>query len=124
MIFRDETVADIPAIHALTKAAFAGAAHASGTEQAITDTLRDTGALRLSLVAESDGVVVGHAAFSPVVIGPIMIGGRILAGSVLAPSRSCRIGRGRASARRWWRRASPASRGGQGLRRAGRSGLL
>jgi putative acetyltransferase len=46
--------------------AFATAPHASGTEAAIVDGLRAADALSLSLVAEHDGQVVGHAAFSPV----------------------------------------------------------
>lgn len=69
LILRPETPADIPAIAALTTAAFAGAEHSSGTEAAIVDALRGAGALTLSLVAEDgDGQVLGHAAFSPVTI--------------------------------------------------------
>lgn len=68
MIIRAETPADILSIHALTAEAFAGAARSSGTEPAIVDALRKAGALYLSLVAVQDGVVVGHVAFSPVLI--------------------------------------------------------
>ncbi len=49
-------------------AAFLGAEHASGTEGAIVDALRDSGALTISLVAESDDAIVGHVAFSPITI--------------------------------------------------------
>lgn len=69
MILRNEQPGDADAIRNLTAAAFATAPHASGTEAVIVDALRETGALHLSLVAEEDGVVIGHAAFSPVLIG-------------------------------------------------------
>jgi putative acetyltransferase len=68
MIFRPERDGDAPAIRAVTAAAFKDAPHSSGTEAAIVDALRDAGALTLSLVAESEDRVVGHAAFSPVTI--------------------------------------------------------
>ena len=68
-MIRPETPADAAAIRRLTDAAFAGAPHASGTEGAIIDALRAEGTLALSLVAEEDGRIVGHAAFSPVAIG-------------------------------------------------------
>jgi putative acetyltransferase len=63
---RPERPADVEAIAAVTRAAFAGAPHRSGTEAAIVDALRAAGALTLSLVATEDGRIVGHAAFSPV----------------------------------------------------------
>ena len=68
MLIRPENAADAPAIRALTDAAFRNAPHSSGTEAAIVDALRDAGALTLSLVAESEGRIVGHVAFSPVTI--------------------------------------------------------
>jgi len=68
MIIRPETPADGAAIRQVTDSAFAGAAHASGTEGAIVDALRAAGMLTLSLVAEDAGAVVGHVAFSPVTI--------------------------------------------------------
>lgn len=66
MIVRPERAADIDAIRALTETAFRTAPHADGTEHLIIDRLRAAGALTLSLVAEADGAVVGHVAFSPV----------------------------------------------------------
>jgi putative acetyltransferase len=69
MILRSESPADHRAIRALTKAAFAGAPHASGTEHAIIDGLRDGGQLTLSLVLQSAEGIAGHIAFSPVLIG-------------------------------------------------------
>ncbi|HEV7246844.1 MAG TPA: N-acetyltransferase [Shinella sp.] len=66
MIIRPERAGDIDAIRALTETAFKTAPHADGTEHIIIDRLRAAGALTLSLVAEADGAVVGHVAFSPV----------------------------------------------------------
>ncbi|MEN5053058.1 N-acetyltransferase [Brevundimonas naejangsanensis] len=66
MILRPETKTDRAAIRALTAAAFDGHPHSDGSEPRIIDALREADALTLSLVAEVDGQVVGHAAFSPV----------------------------------------------------------
>jgi putative acetyltransferase len=69
MIVREEIAADIPAIRALVTAAFRAAPHASGAEAAILDAVRAAGALKLSLVAcDEANDVLGHAAFSPVLI--------------------------------------------------------
>ncbi|CAK7256139.1 putative acetyltransferase [Shinella sp. WSC3-e] len=69
MIFlRPERPDDVNAIRALTETAFRTAPHADGTEHVIIDRLRAAGALTLSLVVESDGVIIGHVAFSPVTV--------------------------------------------------------
>lgn len=68
MILRKETVADIEAITEVTIAAFKHHPISNQTEQFIIHALRSAGALTLSLVAEIDGRIVGHIAFSPVVI--------------------------------------------------------
>ena len=68
MILRPERDRDIDAIRALTQTAFRTAPHADGTEHLIIDRLRAAGALTLSLVAEADGAIVGHVAFSPVAV--------------------------------------------------------
>lgn len=65
---RPESTADHAVIHALTEAAFRQAAHSSHTEQFIVDALRSRGELSISLVAETQGQVVGHIALSPVTI--------------------------------------------------------
>ena len=65
MQIRKELSADIPAIHALTLAAFSNATRSGQPEADLNDRLRDNGHLLLSLVAELDGAVVGHVAFSP-----------------------------------------------------------
>lgn len=65
---RDESTADIAAITTVTIAAFATLEISNHTEQYIIAALREAGALTVSLVAEVDGRVVGHIAFSPVTI--------------------------------------------------------
>lgn len=65
---RGETSSDAPIIEALTASAFLNAAHTSHTEQYIVGALRRAGMLAVSLVAEADGVVIGHIAISPVSI--------------------------------------------------------
>ena len=64
---RDERAEVADRISALTSAAFAGAAHSSGTEAKIVEGLRRAGALTASMVA-ADPEIVGHVAFSPVTI--------------------------------------------------------
>lgn len=66
---RPEASNDAPAIYRVTQAAFASAAHSSGTEGAIVDALRSAGAMTVSLVAEADGEIIGHVSFSPVMVG-------------------------------------------------------
>lgn len=68
MIIRKETTSDIEAIGQVTLAAFRTLPISNQTEPFIIQALRAAGALTLSLVAEIDGRVVGHVAFSPVVI--------------------------------------------------------
>jgi putative acetyltransferase len=68
VILRKETVADIDAITEVTIAAFKNHPISNHTEQFIINALRDADALTLSLVAEIEGRVVGHIAFSPVII--------------------------------------------------------
>lgn len=58
--------ADADAIAAVTIAAFATLEISQHTEQFIVKALRAAGALAVSLVAELDGQVIGHVAFSPV----------------------------------------------------------
>lgn len=65
---RPERRGDEAAIADLITAAFEAAEHSSGTEAKIVEGLRAAGALTRSLVAERDGEIVGHAAFSAVTI--------------------------------------------------------
>ncbi|MEW6426887.1 MAG: N-acetyltransferase [Thermodesulfobacteriota bacterium] len=66
LVIKNETIADADAIAAVTVAAFRSLAVSRQTEQYIIAALRKAGALTVSLVAELDGRVVGHIAFSPV----------------------------------------------------------
>ncbi len=68
MKIRPETPQDISAIEKVTIAAFDGKPYADGTEHLIISRLREVGAMSLSLVAEMDGKIVGHVAFSVVTI--------------------------------------------------------
>lgn len=66
MIIRKETQTDIEVITEITKLAFENHPYSRNTEQFIINALRATNALTISLVAEIDGKLVGHIAFSPV----------------------------------------------------------
>jgi len=68
VVIRNETDADVDAITEVTIAAFKTLEISHHTEQFIVTALRAAGALAVSLVAELDGRVVGHIAFSPVTI--------------------------------------------------------
>lgn len=65
---RNETSVDVSAIGEVTVAAFNTLEISNHTEQFIIEALRAANALTVSLVAEMDGRVVGHIAFSPVTI--------------------------------------------------------
>ncbi len=65
---REEEPGDASIIEAITLAAFSNAAHTVHAEHHIVNALRRSGALTISLVAELDGVLVGHVALSPVSI--------------------------------------------------------
>ncbi len=68
IVIRSETDADIGAITEVTVAAFETLEISNHTEQFIIEALRAAKALTVSLVAEVDGHVIGHIAFSPVKI--------------------------------------------------------
>lgn len=65
---RNETNADVNAIAEVTADAFKTLEISNHTEQFIIAALRAAKALTISLVAEVDGRVIGHIAFSPVTI--------------------------------------------------------
>jgi putative acetyltransferase len=65
---RSETNNDIDAITEVTIAAFQTLEISNHTEQFIIEALRANHALAVSLVAETNGRVIGHIAFSPVAI--------------------------------------------------------
>lgn len=68
IIIRAEQASDIEAITQVTYAAFLGKFSDHPTEHLIVNGLREADMLTLSLVAEVDGKLVGHVAFSPVTI--------------------------------------------------------
>jgi putative acetyltransferase len=68
IVIRSETDADVSAITEVTVAAFKTLEISNHTEQFIITALRVAKALTLSLVAEVDGRVIGHIAFSPLTI--------------------------------------------------------
>ena len=68
IIIRNEIDADVDAITEVTVAAFKTLEISNHTEQFIVEALRANNALTVSLIAEVDGHVVGHVAFSPVTI--------------------------------------------------------
>jgi len=84
IVIRSETAADASAIAEVTVAAFETLAISQHTEQFIIAALRAAKALTVSLVAEVDGRVIGHIAFSPVTLsdgtrnwyglGPVSVG--------------------------------------------------
>lgn len=68
IVIRNETDADVNAITEVTVAAFQTLEISNHTEQFIMTALRAAHALSVSLVAEADNRVIGHIAFSPVII--------------------------------------------------------
>jgi putative acetyltransferase len=68
IVIRDETESDAAVITQVTVAAFKTLEISNHTEQFIITALRVAKALTVSLVAEVDGRVIGHIAFSPVTI--------------------------------------------------------
>ena len=63
---RAEEAGDIDTIATITREAYADTPHSRHSEHLVVNGLRSGRALVLSLVAELDGVVVGHVAFSRV----------------------------------------------------------
>jgi putative acetyltransferase len=80
---RPERASDEAAIRDMVVRAFAGHAYSDGGEQDVIERLRADGDLVLSLVAESEGEIIGQATYSPailangdegwVVLGPVAV---------------------------------------------------
>ena len=66
VLIRDEKDTDCRVVSDVTKSAFESMGISDHTEQFIIEALRSVEALTVSLVAEVDGLVAGHIAFSPV----------------------------------------------------------
>ncbi|MBB4193455.1 putative acetyltransferase [Rhizobium aethiopicum] len=95
MLIRYETPADIEAIQNLTSIAFAPMPYSEGTEAEIIRRLRLSGDLAISLIAEEDGEILGHVAFSPVTVNGVHDGWFGLGPISVTPERQ-RQGIGRA----------------------------
>jgi putative acetyltransferase len=68
LTIRDASAPDEPSIAQVIEAAFAELPHSLHNEARIVDALRGADALTLSLVGLMDASVVGHVAFSPVLV--------------------------------------------------------
>lgn len=73
-VIRHELPGDEDAIGEVTRQAFLTHPHSQQTESVVIDALREAGELAISLVAEQDGQIVGHIAFSPVLIDGVPLG--------------------------------------------------
>lgn len=89
MTIRPEEPRDLASVHAVNAACFP-----TEVEARLVDALRAAGNLTLSLVAERDGEVVGHVAFSPVTIdgAPEPRGVGLAPLAVLEPHRRAGLG--------------------------------
>lgn len=68
LTIRTEKEEDKHSIHKLISSAFKNHPHSSQKEHLLVSGLRDDGALAVSLLAETDGKIVGHIAFSEVMV--------------------------------------------------------
>ena len=110
MQIRPEQPQDADAIHHLTEIAFAPMSYSDGSEPAIIRELRRAGDITLSLVAEEDGDIIGHVAFSPVEIDGRHDGWFGLGPISVRPDRQRQgIGRALVSAGLTWLRERGAS---------------
>jgi putative acetyltransferase len=87
VIVRPETDRDLDGIREVNIVAFEGDPYSQQTEHLIVEALRAADALALSLVAESDGEVVGHIAFSAATIGGSSTGWYLLGPVAVQPAR-------------------------------------
>jgi len=84
---RPETDQDIDGIREVNVVAFQDHPHSQHTEHLIVEALRAADALEVSLVADSDGRVVGHIAFSAADIGGASTGWFLLGPVAVLPAR-------------------------------------
>jgi predicted N-acetyltransferase YhbS len=96
LLIRDERPEDLNAICRVIRDAFAGRPESQQTEHLIVSELRKAGALAMSLVAEADGEIAGHVAFSEVDIRPPATGRWYGLGPLSVRPSSQRQGIGRA----------------------------
>lgn len=86
-MIRPETPKDVAAIRRVNAAAFLHHPISRQTEHLIVDALRSAGALDISLVADTDGEIVGHIAFSAASIGDMSAGWFLLGPVAVLPDR-------------------------------------
>jgi putative acetyltransferase len=86
VILRPETSGDLDGIREVNIVAFRGHPYSQQTEHLIVEALRAADALEVSLVAESDGEVVGHIAFSTADIGGSSTGWFLLGPVAVQPA--------------------------------------
>jgi len=94
-LIRPETAEDVAAIREVNVAAFLHHPFSQQTEHLIVEALRAAEALEISLVAEVDGRVVGHIAFSRAAVGDASAGWYLLGPVAVLPDHQ---GRGIGSA--------------------------
>lgn len=87
MLIRPEVPSDHAAIRTLNLEAFAYHPFSHQTEHLVVEALRKAGALTLSLVAEDQGQVVGHIAFSPALVDGRDVGWFTLGPVAVTPAR-------------------------------------
>jgi putative acetyltransferase len=85
VVIRPETSRDFAAIREVNRAAFLHHPFSAQTEHLIVEALRAAGALEISLVAEIDGEVVGHIAFSHASFGDAPAGWYLLGPVAVLP---------------------------------------
>ncbi len=75
MRIRKEETKDYEIVYSVIKSAFASAQHADGNEQDLVNALRKSEAYipELSLVAETDGKIVGHIMFTEAYVKDIVV---------------------------------------------------
>ena len=75
MLIRRENKSDYESIYDVVKTAFESADHADGNEQDLVNALRngDSYISELSLVAEIEGIIVGHVMFTKAWVGDIPV---------------------------------------------------
>lgn len=82
LVVRPERPGEVAAIHAVHAASFP-----TDGEARLVDLLRDAGRLSVSLVAEVEGLLVGHVAFSPVTAASDAVGAGLAPVAVSEPHR-------------------------------------
>ena len=86
-MIRPERLYDLPSIHTVHSTSFP-----TDAEAQLVDSLRAGRRLAVSLVAEADGLVVGHVAFSPVTVASGAVGAGLAPLAVVEAQRRRGVG--------------------------------